>query len=56
MATKPPPTPPPKKKLPASGYPHEQPEPGSPKLPGRGRPDEPQNDPDQKPGRPRTDD
>ncbi len=35
---------------PASGYPHEQPLPGPPKLPGRGRPDEPQNDPRRKPG------
>ena len=35
---------------PASGYPHEQPLPGGPKLPGRGRPDEPQNDPERKPG------
>ncbi len=35
---------------PASGYPHEQPLPGPPKMPGRGRPDEPQNDPTRKPG------
>ncbi|MBN8480967.1 MAG: hypothetical protein J0L88_05175 [Xanthomonadales bacterium] len=43
--------PPPKPKTkPASGYPHEQPLPGGPKYPGRGRPDEPQNDPARKPG------
>ncbi len=41
---------PPAEHKPASGYPHEQPQPGGPKLPGRGRPDEPQNDPEDKPG------
>ena len=44
------PDPPPPKPKPASGYPHEQPLPGGPKYPGRGRPDEPQNDPRRKPG------
>jgi len=41
-------------RLPASGYPHEQPVPEPPKLPGHGRPDEPQNDPSQKPGKDRV--
>lgn len=40
----------PEERKPASGYPHEQPLPGGPKMPGRGRPDESQNDPDRKPG------
>jgi hypothetical protein len=38
---------------PAPGYAPEQPDPSakSPKAPGEGRPDEPQNDPTEKPGR-----
>lgn len=41
------------RRQPAPGYPNENPRPKRqpPKAPGEGRPDEPQNDPDRKPGR-----